>query len=446
MDRTRSSEDATVALTAAIEHALGDDDAQVWLGCSGGLDSTLLVHCAARSERLRALGLHVVHVHHGLHPDADHWAARVTAAAQTLGLRCTVRRVRVDARGQGIEAAARAARLAAFAAVLGTGERLLLAHHQDDQAETLLLRALRGASVDGLGAMRARRALGRGWLLRPWLMQPRARLRAAAAQLGIAWIEDPANTDPRHDRSWLRQAVWPLLASRFPVAGERFARLAAHAAAVADQMESLAAARLAELGDAEGTLCVRGLLGLDEALYGAVLRLHARRRGLAPPGFHELGCLREEVLRAAPDANPLRHWQGHVYCRYRDRLYLLAVAAVRPAPDYELEWPADTSSLSLPAGLGRLELVAADGASLPAPPGLWVRNRRGGERMRPAGGAHRRDLRLLLQERGLPPWERARLPLLWRGADLLEVPGVGRSVSGVELLGATSLRWCPASA
>lgn len=423
MARTRSSEAA--ALIATVEAALADSPlAPLWVGCSGGLDSTLLMHCAARSETLRARGLAVVHVHHGLHPDADRWAAQVLAEAAALGLRCELRRVHVDARGQGLEAAARTARLAAFAELLGPDAALLLAQHREDQAETVLLRALRGTSVDGLGAMRPRRALGAGWLLRPWLAQPRARLRAAAGELGIEWSEDPANADPRHDRSWLRQTVWPLLSARFPAAGERLARLAAHSASVSAEIEALADQHLQLLRSATGALSVRGLLALDEALFGAVLRLHACQRGLPPPGFHELGCLREEVLGAAVDATPVRHWAGFQYRRHRDALYLLAPGDTRAPADFELVWPAGSSELELPNGLGLLTISDAQGAPLPAPAGLRVRNRRGGERLRPAGSAHSRELRLLFQERDVPPWQRQRVPLLWRGGQLLAAVGI----------------------
>ncbi|MBL8245357.1 MAG: tRNA lysidine(34) synthetase TilS, partial [Rhodanobacteraceae bacterium] len=181
-------------MTAAVEAALGVLPlGPLVVGYSGGMDSSLLLHCAARSAVARARGLRALHVHHGLHPDADAWAVQAQARAQALGIACDVVRVRVDPRGQGIEAAAREARLAAFAAALAAGGAMLLAHHQDDQAETLLLRLLRGASVDGLGAMRAVRAHGAGLILRPWLDQPRALLRQAAQELGIAWVEDPAN-------------------------------------------------------------------------------------------------------------------------------------------------------------------------------------------------------------------------------------------------------------
>lgn len=429
-------------LTAAIEAALAAlPPGPLVVGYSGGMDSSLLLHCAASSEAARARGLRALHVHHGLHQDAHAWAAHAQARALALGIDCAVVRVRVDPRGQGIEAAAREARLAVFADALAQGGAMLLAHHQDDQAETLMLRMLRGASVDGLGAMRPVRALGAGLIARPWLAQPRALLRAAARELGIEWIEDPANTDPKHDRSWLRQQAWPLLAARFPAIGERLARLAAHAASVSDEIEALAAAHLDHVcaGDPR-SLSVSGLLALSEAMFGAVLRRHARLLSVQPPGFHELQRLREEVLLAKLDANPVLRQDGHQYRRYRDRVYLLSDAAVLPIGDRVIDWPAGQAALELPGGLGTLALVDAAGRALPAAVDLQVRWRCGGERIRPAGAAHTRELRLLFQEQGVPPWLRERIPLLWHGRELLAAVGVATGARFAELLPGAELR------
>lgn len=432
----------TEQLIAAIEAALAAlPPGPAIVGYSGGMDSSLLLHCAARSERVRGRGLRALHVHHGLHPDADAWAAHARTRAQALGIACDVVRVRVDPRGQGIEAAAREARLAAFAEALSGGGAMLLAHHQDDQAETLLLRLLRGASVDGLGAMRAVRAHGAGLILRPWLDQPRAQLHQAAQELGIAWVEDPANADPKHDRSWLRQQAWPLLAARFPALGERLARLAGHAASVSDEIEALAAAQLERLGGGDpASLSADGLLDLSDALFGAVLRRQARRLGVHPPGFHELRRIRAEVLLAKPDANPVLRQDGFEYRRYRDRLYLLDQRSAAPIGELTIEWPAGQPAVQLPGGLGMLALVDAVGDAVPAAVDLRIGWRRGGERIRPVGSAHTRELRLLFQEQGVPPWRRERIPLLWHGGELLAAVGVASSARLAELLPGAELR------
>lgn len=439
--------DPILALTAAIETALADLPASpVWVGYSGGVDSSTLLACAASSECVRERGLRALHVHHGLHADADRWADHATAFAAGLGVPCEVARVRVDARGRGIEAAARDARHAAFAAVLSPSATLLLAHHREDQAETLLLRMLRGASVDGLGAMRPRRVIGAGWLLRPWLAHPRAQIVDAARALAIDWVEDPANVDLQHDRSYLRQQVWPVLARRFPALGERLARLADHAASVSDELEEAAARVLADhQGPDSRTLNIGGLLTLGDALFGASVRRFARELGVAPPGFHELARLRREVLLAAVDANPILRWDGHEFRRYREHLYLLPQpSTMAPPAGTALEWPVGSDQVDLPEGLGRLCAVDAAGGRVAAPMSLQLRWRRGGERLRPSGSAHTRELRLIFQELGVPPWQRERVPLLFAGKELVAAVGIVSSARLGELWPGIRIEWTSA--
>jgi tRNA(Ile)-lysidine synthase len=175
-------------------------DAPVLVGLSGGLDSTVLLHRLAADPAMRARGLRAIHVDHGLQAASAGWAAACVVTCEALGIDCVVRRVDVVDTGHGPEAAARDARRSAFADALRDGEWLALAHHRDDQAETLLLRLLRGSGVDGLGAMRATVPFARGTLWRPLLPFARAQLHAAATAAGLAWHEDASNLDARFDR------------------------------------------------------------------------------------------------------------------------------------------------------------------------------------------------------------------------------------------------------
>jgi tRNA(Ile)-lysidine synthase len=219
-------------------------DARVLVGYSGGLDSAVLLHLLARRlplQRLRAL-----HVHHGLHPEADAWARHCEDMCAQLGIVFDMVRVEVarDA-GDGLEAAARHARHAAFAAALEEGEVLALAHHRDDQAETFLLRALRASGVEGLAAMRAWRPYAKGFLWRPLLAQPRAAVLAWAQAEQLRWIDDTSNADTDLDRNFLRHRVLPVLRERWPHAEATFARCAALAAEAADLLEDEDVAALA---------------------------------------------------------------------------------------------------------------------------------------------------------------------------------------------------------
>ncbi|MBN7138577.1 tRNA lysidine(34) synthetase TilS, partial [Lysobacter enzymogenes] len=222
--------------------------APLCVGYSGGLDSSVLLHALAASPAARERGLRAWHVHHGLHPDADAWAAHCAQVCAGYGLELTVSRVSVARDGgDGPEAAARAARHAAFAAGLGAGEVLTLAHHRDDQAETLLLRLLRGSGPDALAAMREWRDCGRGRLWRPLLALPRAALEAYAREHALRWIDDPGNDEQRYDRNFLRHRALPLLRERWPQAPAALAQSARLQEEAAELLDGEDAAALAQV-------------------------------------------------------------------------------------------------------------------------------------------------------------------------------------------------------
>lgn len=189
-----------------------------WLAYSGGLDSTVLLQLLARARAARPgfPPLVALHVNHGLHPDAPRWQHHCEARCRALGIDFDCEAVVVEPAGEGLEAAARRARHAVFESRLGAGDILFTAHHLDDQVETLFLRLLRGAGVDGLGAMAESRPLGAGRLVRPLLDVPRGVLADCARQWALDYIDDPSNEDTRLDRNYLRRRVLPLIAERWP--------------------------------------------------------------------------------------------------------------------------------------------------------------------------------------------------------------------------------------
>jgi len=320
--------------------------------------------------------------------------------------------VRVDEAGLGREGAARAARHDAFRRHLRDGEWLALAHHEDDQAETFLLRALRASGVDGLGAMSPLRAFAAGWLWRPWLGAPRARIDAYARALGLQWIDDPSNDDASLDRNFLRHRVMPLLRARWPHADASLAAAASHAreasALLAEDDASALAACMRERAD---TLSVAALLALPAARRARLLRTWVRQLGLPPLPAEGLRRIDAALLAARPDAQPRFDWHGATLRRWRDLLH--AAPAVAPLdPGFDAGWDG-LAPLALPDG-GVLALQPARRLH-----GLRVRARRGGERLRLANRRHRHSLKHVLQDLGVPPWTRAHLPLLLRDHELL---------------------------
>ena len=376
------------------------------VGLSGGLDSSVLLHLLTQHPATRELGLRAIHIHHGLHADADAWAAHCQAACDALAVPLTVVRVHVAAdSGLGVEGAARAARHAAFADALHPDEILVLAHHQDDQAETFLLRALRGSGVDGLGAMQSWRAYARGWLWRPLLDVPRMQLLAIAQRDGLQWIDDPSNADAAFDRNFLRNRVLPILRERWPQAAAGLARSATLSAQAADLLQAedtagLAAARL----DAH-RLRVDALLQQPAARRARVLRQWIAELELPPLPGAGIAYIESKLLPARGDAQACFEWAGARVQRWRGLLHAGPVRAPL-ADDFSQLWNG-AQPLQLPTG-DSLHLQGV--AHFDAP--LRVHARQGGERIQLPHRAHSHALKQVLQDAGMPPWQRARLPLL----------------------------------
>jgi tRNA(Ile)-lysidine synthase len=377
------------------------------VGFSGGLDSTVLLHALASFDAARARGVRAVHVHHGLHPDADAWATHCERVCAALDVPLVVRRVHVQPSGHGPEATARAARMAAFADVLREGEALALAHHQGDQAETFLLRALRGSGVEGLRAMRRWRRFGHGWLWRPLLDVPHEALREYARRHALVWIDDPSNADTTLDRNFLRHRVLPLLRERWPHAD---AALALSAALQGETQALLRAedARLLEAaqGGHPDTLDLHLLRTWPAARRARVLRRWMDALGLPPLPRHGIACIETEVLTAPHDATACFAWSGAVVRRWRDVLHADWERPVLPA-DWTARWDG-RRPLALPDG----DHLVLEGTPTGFQPAVRVAARQGGERIRLPGRTHSHALKHVLQDHDVPPWVRERLPLL----------------------------------
>lgn len=401
------------------------------VGYSGGIDSLALLHALANLPVARARGLSAIHVDHGLQPESADWARHCQATAAALQLPLRIARVAVArGDGDGLEAAARTARLDAFRRHLPDGAFLVLAHHADDQTETVLLKLLRGAGPEGLRGMRPLRALGEHRLWRPLLDLRRDALRDYAQAHALQWIDDPSNADTQRARNFLRHAVLPTLRARWPRLDATVAQSARWQSAAADQLEHDTAVALAQIqGLDPATLDAQAWLALSDALRPLTLRRWLRELGLPAPEHAHIEQLQRQLREANDDRNPCVSWAGAELRRYRDRLHALAPCPA-PAADWQHDWDGQ-GTLDLPAGCGRLSLPSA----ATAPLALTVRLRRGGERLRPLGHAHTRELRDLLQQAGVPPWLRGRLPLIYRDGELLAVADLWHTASAETLFG-----------
>jgi len=413
---------ATAAVAAAIAAALSEHvrpGARIAVALSGGIDSMVLLDAAAARGAQRELSLSAIHVDHGLSPNAGRWAEFCAAQCALRGVPLTTHRLRLERRrGESLEALARTARYACL--FESDVDAVALAHHADDQAETLLLQLLRGAGAHGLSAM-ARYRPGRPAMLRPLLGLTRATLAAYAAARGLAWIDDESNAERRHARNFLRHEVAPLLAARFPGYPVTLLRAARHQAEAAELADALAAIDAAGALDANG-LDRERLAALPAARARNVLRAFLRAKGLKPPSEARLAEMLRQLEHAAPDAHPrIAHDGAEIGC-HRGRVVVHAPRA----PTFVRAWDGE-SELWLPGGSLVFERARGTGvaaAKLALAP-VTLRSRCGGERIRLAANRPTRAVKKLLQEAHMPPWERDALPLVWSGDELVAVPGIG---------------------
>ncbi len=416
------------ALSPSLLHAAADRP--VLVGLSGGLDSTVLLHLLAHAPQRAAGSVRAMHVHHGLQAQADAWQTHCERLCAQWQVPLEVMRVDVARdSGEGLEAAARHARHAAFKAQLRSGEWLALGHHLDDQAETFLLRALRGSGVDGLGAMQERRAFGEGELWRPLLRVPRAALEAYAATHQLQWIEDPSNDSSDFDRNFLRLQVLPLLCERWPHANAALARSAALAAEASTLLQQQDANLLDQCGTSRGTLAIGALLQLAAPQQARVLRAWVNQQHLPPLPANGVRAIQQQLLHAPDDQQAGFRWGSACITRWRGQLHVLP--SLTPWPDgWQLQWDGREPA-RLPDD-GQLTLQGAPAFEQP----LTVRQRHGGERITLPNRDHSHLLKHCLQQADIPPWLRPQLPLLCDGDTVL--------AAGDRLLSATLQQWLQA--
>ncbi|MDE2091604.1 MAG: tRNA lysidine(34) synthetase TilS, partial [Gammaproteobacteria bacterium] len=399
-----------------------------WVGYSGGLDSTVLLAALAQQQATLSAPLQALHVNHHMNPDADHWEQQCQRTCAALHVKIECRSVTVKpAKGQSPEAIARERRYQVFRKLVQKDDMLLLAHHKDDQMETFLLQALRGAGLRGLAAMPMIIAFGPGHLARPLLGFTREELQIWAESQKLAWLEDPSNMDSRYDRNFLRRQVIPVLQRRWPSASTTITRSAGHCSETLELLAVVAEEDWKNCAEDQGrVLQVAALQALGTARAKNLLRHWLVKLQLPLPPTHKLEQIISEVLPARAGRNPCVSWEGAEVRRYHGHVYGLWPSPVAGSREFILK---QGVPVSLGAGLGTLCLVPSlEGERLRSsdypPEGLHVRYRSGGEICRPTGRAHHRPLKKWLQELHVVPWMRERLPLLYVGDQLAAVAGL----------------------
>jgi tRNA(Ile)-lysidine synthase len=418
----------SATLPAAVDAALArhaPDGARIAVALSGGRDSVALFDAVAELAPARGLVVTAIHIHHGLSPHADAWARLCAELCAARAVPFIERRVDV-AQGarKSVEAEARRSRYASLsAAAIAAGvHAVLLAHHQDDQAETVLLQLLRGAGPHGLAAMPSARTDAAGMLwLRPLLDVPRAVIDAYIRSRDLHFVDDESNADVRYARNALRAHVVPALASvasGYPATVARAARLEAEAAALIDDLAAIDAKDACD----GATLSRDALRALPEHRGRNLLRWFLRQRGLPPPSARRLDAMYTQLRDARIDAHIRLPHAGSELGLHRARI----VVHRSPPPPFDLRWNGETT-LAFPHGSLGFVPVRGRGIAVAclAAVDVHIRSRHGGERIQLAGDRPARAVKSLLREAGIPEWTRHGLPLVWCGESLAAIPGIG---------------------
>lgn len=428
---------------------------------SGGLDSEVLLHLAHAWAAKKAIRLFAFHIHHGLNEKADDWLVHCRATCEALAVPFDFACVRLNLkRGEGIEAAARQARYAALAELCQQyGVRLLLtAHHENDQAETVLMQLMRGSGVAGLCGMETLGAVPGAeepmplQLLRPLLAVSRRAIKAWAFEKKLSWVEDDSNQDPRYARNAIRQKVAPVLSGLFPGFENRIARSALHMQSASRLLNELAEMDWERCRDGD-TLDMVRMAELGDDRFDNLFRFWLDSHGLRMPSTAWLRQAKAQLLEAREDAQIRLEHDGAVIRRYRQHLVFQedakgagenALLQKQPVP---LVWQ----------GESRMPVAAFAGVLLfePALKGVdakWLQTQEltlrvysGKAMLKVNANRPTRSLKAYCQERQIPAWERQRLPLVYAGETLLFAAAIGMAVDFVSQ-GENRVRigWIPA--
>jgi len=391
----------------------------ITVALSGGIDSMVLLHALLLARASFPIALAAHHVCHGISPHAEDWAAFCARQCQTLGVPLGTTRLALSrAPQQSIEALAREARHAALRSL--DCAVVALAHHADDQAETVLLQLLRGAGVAGLAAM-PELDQGHPAFWRPLLGRTRAEIAAWAKQRELAWVEDESNADLGLRRNFLRHEITPELAKVFPGYAHNLARSARHCAEAADLLQQLAA--LDGLpGEAKEGLPLDALRSLPDARARNLLRQFFRLAGLVAPSEARLAAFLKAALSTRPDARTELVHEETRLMREGDRLVFLP----RAPEHFELIWRGE-SELELPHG--RLRFVPATGHGLSeavlTDPRCRICPCPSGARIWRQQDARPQAVKELLRAAGVPAWARPHWPAVMVADALVAVAGLG---------------------
>lgn len=394
-----------------------------WIALSGGLDSCVLLSIFNSLRTDLQFELRAIHINHGLSVHAQDWARHCQALCEQMSIPYVERSIVLAiGAGESLEEVAREKRYAIFSEYVGADDCLLTAHHQDDQAETVMLQLLRGSGLKGLASMPSLKPFAAGRHGRPLLAFSRSQLSDYAHAQQLTWVDDESNLRTSFSRNYLRHEVFPHLLARWPTAAASFARSAAHCAEGQALLEEFALDLCQQVqGTQMNTLSVKKLKELSLAKQRLILRTWINQQGWPLPDVKKMKSIQQDVMSAAWDKMPCVEWGDIALRKYRDDLYLVPVDK---ESNITTGWEWDFKQSLMLSGVGVLHAERVRGRGLSSRVAQCsVQLRQGGEVVGMPMRGHSRTLKNLFQEWKVLPWERNTTPLIYVDNQLAAVAG-----------------------
>lgn len=385
---------------------------------SGGLDSTVLLHAMVHWREIDpSIQVRAIHINHQLQEEANIWQEQCAEFCQSHDVDLISEKVKVIDSGKGLEAAARQARYSVFKNTLQVDEILLTAHHQNDQAETLMLRLLRGCGVEGASAMQIIKPLKSGWLMRPLLSYSRQQLEDYARKEGLAWVDDPTNASSVYDRNFLRNEIFPNIALRWPAYQQTLSRFTNSSGEHNALLQSYIIEDFEKCKSGD-ELDIAVLLSLEEIKQKYIIRHWIQNKSYDMPSESQLQEI-FKLIHARDDAIPVVAWADYEIRRFQNKVYLM-----QKLPEFDsslcMVWNSE-DFVEIP-GSGTISCINGQGAKLGGK--LFIKFRQGGEKCAIKTRQGRHSLKKLFQENDVPPWLRDRMPIIYQDNDIVAVPNI----------------------
>lgn len=390
------------------------------IGLSGGVDSIVLLHLFTQIKNIK---LRAVHIHHGLSPNADAWAAFCQTVCRQWQVPLVIKKVQVQGK-QGLEANARQARYQAVGEIITPAEIFTTAHHLDDQAETFFLSLKRGSGVKGLSAMQAVGAWQHFALFRPLVETPKADLVAYATEQHLHWMEDESNMNTDFDRNFLRQKVLPLLNERWSHFNQMVSRASRHCQEQQQLLEELLRPEFEQYFDREkGTLNIAAFPQFSILKQRQLIRLWLAECGQPMPSRDQLTDILGQMIAAEEDKQPQIKLGEKQIRRYQQRLFIVDILPKIEPMEYSLppviekliladhrleisryedelvcNFSHQSHRLQLPAALSHETLTLRF-----CPP----------SKVAVYGKTQREQMKKIYQQHKIPPWQRPKTPTIF---------------------------------